>query len=60
MDALLQASLVFVYATVGLAVALWRVARILVCAVVGGVVAYCFESECTRMEHQTGGEDGQA
>lgn len=57
MDALLQASWVFLYAVIGLAVALWRVARILVCAVIGGIVAYCFENECTRMEHQTGGEE---
>jgi hypothetical protein len=50
MDALFQASWVFVYAVVGLAVALFRVARILVCAVVGGIVAYCFEREGERME----------
>ena len=60
MDALFQASWVFLYAVVGLAVALCRVARILVCAVVGGVAAYCLEREVDRMEHQTGGEDGQA
>lgn len=60
MDALFQASLVFVYAAIGLAVALWRVAKMLVAAVVGGVLAYWFEREGSELayqpeESQTGG-----
>jgi len=52
MDALFHASVVFLYACIGLAVALWRVGKMLVAAVVGGVLAYIFERETEELALQ--------
>ena len=61
MDALFHAGIVFVYATIGLAVALWRLVKLVVMAVAGATLTVLFERECDRAGvYQTEGEsDGR-
>lgn len=62
MDALFQAGLVFAYACIGLAVALWRLCRMVALSIGAGVVAWALDREQMRAgDYQPEEEsDGQA
>ena len=51
-DPIIHASIIFVYATIGLAVALWRLVKVGALAVAGGVVAWLYDAECERHAYQ--------
>ena len=56
-DPLIHSGIVFVYACVGLAVALWRLVKLGVMAVAGGVLAWLYDAECERYAYQEGVND---
>lgn len=59
-DPIIHASIIFVYATIGLAVALWRLVKLMVLAVAGATLTVLFERECDRAGvYQTEGESDE-
>ena len=50
-DPIIHSGLVFVYAAVGLAVAVWRLCKVLVASIAAGVLAVLWEREGDRAGH---------
>lgn len=60
-DPIIHASIIFVYATIGLAVALWRLVKLVVMAVAGATLTVLFEREMDRAGvYQEQGEEDES